>query len=133
MSEFGHTAQPAGVRCPFYGFVWPAATSRLQHVAGNRCGLALDRVEACAMEAAGLEVDVRMCPAAQRLEHFIHSAGPVMAFVTPDYPEGLPYSEWWRCTMRPSSEGAPPARVQAGTPTLQTDSVFGEHLLNVLP
>jgi hypothetical protein len=101
MDDSRHTRQ-GGVRCPFYGFAWPAATSRLLHVDGNRCGLALDRVEPCAMEEAGREVDMEMCPTAQKLAHFVHIAAPVIAFVLPDHPEGLSYAAW-RCTMLQAS------------------------------
>ena len=99
MEEFGHTPKKPGVRCPFYGFAWPAGSPRLLQVAGNRCGLALDRVEPCGMEAAGREIDMEACPTALRLSQFIHLAGPVIAFVTPDHPEGISYTERWRCTM----------------------------------
>ena len=92
--------QPRGM-CPFYGFSWPAASLRLKQEGGNRCGLALDRIAPCAMEEAGLDVDIRMCPMADRMEHFIRCASPVIAFVTPDHPEGLPYIEWRRRTMSP--------------------------------
>jgi hypothetical protein len=97
MDDLCH-ARKQGVRCPFYGFAWPAGTSRLVHVAGNRCGLALDRVESCAMEEAGREVDMEKCPTAQTLAHFVRLAAPVIAFVVPDHPEGLSYAAW-RSTM----------------------------------
>jgi len=99
MDDFGNARPQAVVRCPFYGFTWPEATRRLLHVPGNRCGLALDRFEPCAMEEAGREVDMDECPTAERLSHFIRSAGPVIAFITPEHPEGLSYTAWWRCTM----------------------------------
>ena len=51
------------------------------------------------MEAAGQDVDLQACPMADRFAHFIGAAGPVIAFVTPDHPEGLPYASWWRRTM----------------------------------
>ena len=91
--------QKLGERCPFYGFSWPAASIRLQHEGGNRCGLALDRIAPCVMEEAGRDVDIRMCQMADKMVHFIHCASPVIAFVTPDHPEGLPYAEWQRRTM----------------------------------
>jgi|SRR5882724_5771208 len=97
--EFCYSRQQRGARCPFYGFAWPAASLRLLHEGGNRCGLALDRVESCAMEEAGRDVDMQACPMADRFAHFILSAGPVIAFVTPDHPEGLPYAAWWHRTM----------------------------------
>lgn len=99
MNEIRRNRPEAGARCPFYGFVWPEASSRLFQVAGNRCGLALDRVEPCAMEQAGHEVDMETCPRANALGHFIRSADPVMSFVIQDHPEGLSYAEWWRRTM----------------------------------
>ena len=102
MNERSHTRQEAVVRCPFYGFAWPEKTSRLRHVAGNRCGLALDRFEPCAMEAAGREVDMEECPTAARLAYFVRSAGPVIAFITPEHPEGLSYAAW-RDTMLEAS------------------------------
>jgi hypothetical protein len=106
MDEFRHTREKGGVKCPFYGFAWPASTSRLLHVSGNRCGLALDRFEPCAMEEAGQEVDMQECPTAKRLAHFVRLAGPVIAFVTPDHPEGLSYAEWWRYTMLQASNSS---------------------------
>ena len=110
MREFPYKRKP-GVRCPFYGFVWPAATSRLQHVDGNQCGLVLDRVESCAMEEAGLEVNMEMCPTALRLSQFVRLAAPVIAFVVPDHPEGLSYAEWWRRTkLEPANDDSPEAQ-----------------------
>jgi hypothetical protein len=99
MDKLHQTQRQAGIRCPFYGFAWPEGSSRLQHVAGNRCGLALDRVEPCAMEEADQEVDMEACPTAKGLSYFVRSAGPVIAFVVPDHPEGVPYAAWWRSTM----------------------------------
>ena len=98
MDNAGHPRQQ-GVRCPFYGFEWPEGTSRLQHVAGDRCGLALDRVESCAMEEAGREINIEMCQTAQGLSHFVRLAIPVVAFVMPDHPEGLSYAAWCRRMM----------------------------------
>lgn len=92
------TCQQSGVRCPFYGFSWPPATSRLVHVAGNRCGLALDRDDPCAMEEAGRAVDMEACPMAKGLSFFVRSAGPRITFVVPEHPEGLSYAAWCRCT-----------------------------------
>jgi len=115
MDEVRQTRQQ-GVRCPFYGFAWPAATSRLQHVAGNQCGLALDRVESCAMDEAGREVNMEMCPTAQRLAHFVHLAGPVIAFVVPDHPEGLSYAEWCRTMRRTSHVHTPHFHAAAPDP-----------------
>ena len=114
MAEVPHTRQQV-VRCPFYGFGWPAATPRLMQVAGNQCGLALDRNEPCAMEEAGMEVDMEMCPTAQRLVHFIRSAGPVITFVVPDHPEGLSYAAWWRRTMAQASTAAREAQSSLGS------------------
>ena len=109
MCDFPHKRQQ-GVRCPFYGFAWPAATSRLQHVDGNQCGLALDQVESCAMEEAGLEVDIEMCPTALRLSQFVRLAAPVIAFVVPDHPEGLSYAEWRRREkLEPPNDQSPEA------------------------
>ena len=51
------------------------------------------------MEEAGRDVDMGACPMADRLGHFIRSAAPVIAFVTPDHPEGLPYAVWWQRTV----------------------------------
>ena len=51
------------------------------------------------MEEAGREVNMQACPMADRLVHFIRSAAPVIAFVTPDHPEGLPYTVWCQRTM----------------------------------
>jgi hypothetical protein len=51
------------------------------------------------MEESGRDVDMRVCPVADKLAHFIRSAGPVIAFVTPDHPEGLSYNAWLRHTM----------------------------------
>lgn len=99
MEGFRHRRQ-ADIRCPFYGFSWPEGSSRLIKVAGNRCGLALDRVESCAREEAGHAVDMEACARAKGLSYFIRSAGPVIAFVLPNCPEGLPYNAWWRITMR---------------------------------
>ena len=104
MDEFPHTRRQAVIRCPFYGFAWPERSSRLQHVAGNRCGLVLDRVEPCAMEQADREVDMEACATAKGLLYFIRAAGPVIAFVVPDHPEGVPYAAWWRSTMRHASD-----------------------------
>jgi hypothetical protein len=106
--EFRHSRQQSGPRCPFYGFEWPAASLRLQRVGGNRCGLALDRVESCGMEEAGSDVDMQACPMAERFAHFIRSAGPVIVFVTPEHPEGLPYAAWWRSTMLQRAIEVPP-------------------------
>jgi len=100
MDDFPHPRQQPSVKCPFYGFEWPADTSRLVHVSGNRCGLALDRVEPCAMEQAGREVEIESCPTAKSLAYFIRSAGPVIAFVSPEHPEGLSYAAWSRCRGR---------------------------------
>ena len=97
--ELCQSRQQLGARCPFYGFGWPAASHLLLHEGGNRCGLALDRVESCAMEEAGRDVDMQACPMADKFAHFIRLASPVIAFVTPDHPEGLPYDAWWRRTM----------------------------------
>lgn len=99
VNEFWRSKPQSGARCPFYGFAWPAASHRLTQEGGNRCGLALDRVDSCAMEEAGLEVDMMACPMADKLAHFVRSAAPVIAFVTPDHPEGLSYGEWWHRTM----------------------------------
>jgi hypothetical protein len=52
------------------------------------------------MEAAGQDADLQACPMAGRFAHFISAAGPVIAFVTPDHPEGLPYAAWRSRTMR---------------------------------
>ncbi len=98
-----HSRQQPRAKCPFYGFSWPAASLRLQHEGGNRCGLALDRIATCAMEEAGWDVDIRMCRMADKMVHFIRCATPVIAFVTPDHPEGLPYAEWWRRTILPGA------------------------------
>ena len=103
MDEFCDSRQQPCRRCPFYGFSWPAASLRLQHEGGNRCGLALDRIAPCAMEEAGWDVDIRMCLMADKMVHFIRCASPVIAFVTPDHPEGLPYAEWRRRTMLPGA------------------------------
>jgi hypothetical protein len=108
-----HSRQRPVARCPFYGFAWPAASRRLLHEGGNRCGLALDRVEPCVMEEAGLDVDMEACPTVYTFAHFIRSAGPVIAFVTPDHPEGLPYDAWWRRTML---EGAIEVKPQRCSP-----------------
>jgi hypothetical protein len=111
MDELFHSQVQPGARCPFYGFAWPEASLRLLHEGGNRCGLALDRVESCAMEEAGRDVDMQACPMADRFVHFIRAAGPVIAFVTPDHPEGLPYAAWWRRTMlEPGIEMTPQPR-----------------------
>ena len=110
VNEFWHSEPQGGARCPFYGFAWPAASHRLVHQGGNRCGLALDRADSCAMEEAGRDVDVRACPMADRLAYFISSAAPVIAFVTPDHPEGLSYGAWWHRTVLQSGiEEAPRA------------------------
>lgn len=111
--------QHNGARCPFYGFSWPAASIRLSHEGGNRCGLALDRVESCAMEEAGRDVNMQTCPVADRFAHFIRAASPVIAFVTPDHPEGLPYAAWCRRTMldRPVE-----AKAQRSSPGIAPDS-----------
>jgi hypothetical protein len=98
-NELRHSKPQRYTRCPFYGFAWPAASLRLIHEGGNRCGLALDRVESCAMEEAGRDVNMQACPVADRLDHFILLAAPVIAFVTPEHPEGVPYDVWWRRTM----------------------------------
>lgn len=87
------------VRCPFYGFVWPEDSRQLFQVMGNQCGLALDRVEPCAMEEGGENVDMEACSAAKKLAHFIRSADPVISFVILGQHEGLSYADWWRCTM----------------------------------
>ena len=97
-----------GVRCPFYGFEWPAASHRLVQVAGNQCGLALDRVESCAMEEECRAVDMENCPTAQRLEHFILAASSVMVFVTANHPEGLPYAVWLLHVMLRACDGSAP-------------------------
>jgi hypothetical protein len=107
VNEFWHST-PQGARCPFYGFAWPAASHRLVHEGGNRCALALDRFESCAMEEAGRDVDMQACPMADRLVYFIRSASPVIAFVTPDHPEGLPYVVWFHRSMFPSGNHAAP-------------------------
>jgi hypothetical protein len=98
-NEFWHSKPQDGARCPFYGFAWPASSHRLIHVGGNRCGLALDRLDSCAMEEAGRDVNMQACPMADRFAHFIGSAASVIAFVTPDHPEGLPYGVWLHRTM----------------------------------
>jgi hypothetical protein len=51
------------------------------------------------MEEAGRDVNMQACPVADRLVHFISSATPVIAFVTPDHPQGLPFDVWWYRTM----------------------------------
>ena len=93
MDPISHTREQRS-KCPFYGFTWPSSTSRLQYVGGNRCGLALDRVEGCSMEAAGDEADIDRCPTGKELSRFVRLAAPVIAFVTPEHPEGVPYSKW---------------------------------------
>ena len=95
----GAGARQPRVRCPFYGFRWPEASCQLFQVTGNQCGLALDRVEPCAMEEAGQKVDMEACSAAKELAHFIRSADPVISFVILGQREGLSYADWWRCTM----------------------------------
>ncbi len=108
VDEYCHSRRQPGRRCPFYGFAWPAASLRLQYEGGNRCGLALDRIAPCAMEEAGWNVDIRMCPMADKMVHFIRCASPVIGFVTPEHPEGLSYSEWRRRTLFPGAiEGRP--------------------------
>jgi hypothetical protein len=82
-------AQRTDVRCPFYGFGWPAATRLLLQEPGNRCGLALDRVQRCTMEEAGRPADMKLCPLAEELAHFIRCASPVIAFATQEHPDGL--------------------------------------------
>jgi len=109
-----HSRQHQGASCPFYGFEWPAASLRLQHEGGNRCGLALDRIAPCAMEEAGWNADIRMCPMADKMAHFIRCASPVITFVTPDHPEGLPYAEWRRQTLVPGPIEIPPLLYRAG-------------------
>ena len=99
VNEFWRSEPQRVVRCPFYGFAWPAASLRLIQEGGNRCALGLDRVESCAMEEGGRDVNMQVCPIANRFAHFISSAAPVIAFVTPDHPEGLPYAVWWHRTM----------------------------------
>ena len=99
VNEFWHSKPQGGARCPFYGFAWPVASHRLIHEGGNRCGLALDRVDSCAMEEAGRDVNMQACPIADGLANFIRAAAPVIAFVTPDHPEGLPYAVWCQRTM----------------------------------
>jgi hypothetical protein len=94
----GNAEQP-GVRCPFYGFGWPAATRLLLQERGNRCGLALDRVQPCTMEETGSVADMQRCPMAEELAHFIRCASPVIQFATPEHPDGLPYAAWFRRTM----------------------------------
>ena len=98
-NEFWRSKPQRNARCPFYGFAWPAASLRLMQEGGNRCGLALDRADSCAMEDAGWDINMQACPLADKLVHFIRSAEPVIAFVTPDHPEGLPYAVWWHRTM----------------------------------
>jgi len=98
-NEFWRSKPQRNARCPFYGFAWPAASLRLMQEGGNRCGLALDRADSCAMEDAGRDINMQACPLADKLVHFIRSAEPVIAFVTPDHPEGLPYAVWWHRTM----------------------------------
>src|SRR5947209_5103551 len=93
--DSSHSRQ-SGARCPFYGFSWPAASLRLRFEGGNRCGLALDQIAPCAMEEAGWDVDIRRCPVADKMVHFIRCASPGITFATPDHPEGLPYAEWRR-------------------------------------
>ena len=108
VNKFWHSKPQRGARCPFYGFAWPAASLRLIHGGGNRCGLALDRVDSCVMEEAGRDVNMQGCPIADRLVHFICSAAPVIAFITHDHPEGVPYAVWWYRTMHQGgSEVAP--------------------------
>ena len=92
-------AQRTDVRCPFYGFGWPAATRLLLQEPGNRCGLALDRVQGCTMEEAGRPADMKLCPLAEELAHFIRCASPVIAFATQEHPDGLPYPAWVQRTM----------------------------------
>lgn len=94
VGESRHTRLEAAGGCPFHGFEWPADTPRLRRVAGNRCGLALDRVDPCGMEEAGREVDMLACPLAKKLSYFIRASLPVMAFVIPDHPQGMSYAEW---------------------------------------
>ena len=108
VNQSWHSNPPSGTGCPFYGFAWPADSRRLIHEGGNRCGLALDRFDACAMEQAGCNVNMHACPMVHQFADFIRSAAPVIAFVTPDHPEGLPYSVWWHRTVdRPDREPAP--------------------------
>ena len=89
-----------GARCPFYGFEWPAASQRLIQVGGNQCALALDKVEPCEMEKAGVDVDMDGCPKARELSFFVQSAASVISFVTPVDPTGLSYPSWRRCVMQ---------------------------------
>jgi hypothetical protein len=55
------------------------------------------------MEEAGRKVDMEACATAKGLSYFIRSADPVIAFVVPDHPEGVPYAAWWHSTMRQAS------------------------------
>ena len=127
VNEFRHSKPQRCARCPFYGFAWPAASLRLIHEGGNRCGLALDRVESCAMEEAGRIVNMQACPVADRLDHFIRSAAPVIAFVTPDHAEGLPYDVWWRRTMvQRGIEPAPGQWSAEHRPEIGLDSRSGD-------
>jgi hypothetical protein len=87
------------VHCPFYGFTWPEASRQLRQVPGNQCALALDRAEPCAMEVAGESIEIDRCPVAIRSAHLIRWAAPVIVFITPQHPEGLPYSEWKRAVI----------------------------------
>jgi hypothetical protein len=69
------------------------------------------------MEEAGLDVNMQACPMAERFAHFIRSAGPVIVFVTPDHPEGLPYAARWRSTMLRTDSRSEDQEREARIPT----------------
>jgi hypothetical protein len=78
------------------------------------------------MEETGRDVDMRACPVADRFAHFIRSAGPVIAFVTPAHPEGVPYDAWLRrTTVQRAVQGDASTKVCSPTRPPMTSFVAG--------